>query len=138
MPSGHHEVLRFLRSRVVNAVQFIGVDERRRSRADDRGLPLDGHSNVALHQQEEFLVLVPVGRMRLASWSKDRLVDLEVLPGVEHAVQNRPGFVLTILLYRQFAIRFDERSRVPRYPPPMPRRRRAWESPAKQNAGLYP
>ena len=106
----YHEVLRLFGSRVVNPVQFIGVNERRGSWSDDRGLSLNGHRDGALHQQEEFLVLVAVGWMRLASRSKNGLVNFKVLARVENAVKNRPGFVLPVLLYRQFAIRLDERA----------------------------
>ena len=104
----YHEVLRLFRSRIVNPVQFIGMNERRGSGPDHRRLTLNGHRDGALHQQKEFLVLVAVGRMRLASRSKCGLVNFKVLPGVGHAVEDRPGFVLPILLYRQVAIRLDE------------------------------
>src|ERR1700677_5007079 len=81
----YHKVLRFFRSWIVNAVQFVGMDERRGSRADDRRLALNGHRDGALHQQEEFLMHVPVRGMGLASRGKDGLVNFQVLPGVEQA-----------------------------------------------------
>jgi hypothetical protein len=36
-------------------------------------------------------------------------VHFKVLSGVGHSVKNRPGFVLSVLLYRQFALRLGER-----------------------------
>src|SRR5258708_30209982 len=62
----HYKVLRFIRSWIVNAMQFIGVHERRGSRTDCRRFTVNGHRDRALHQQEKFLVLMAVGRMRLA------------------------------------------------------------------------
>jgi len=47
--------------------------------------------------------------MRLASRSENGLVDFKVLPGVHDSVKDRPGFVLPVLLYRQFAVRLGER-----------------------------
>ena len=83
-------------------------------------------------------MLVPMGWMRRASWSKCRLVHLKVIAGMSHTVQDRPGFVLTILLYRQLAIGLDEGSerRAVRLPTPM--RPPAWRSPAEENGGLRP
>ena len=80
-------------------MQFIGMNERRGSGSDHRCLTLNGHRDGALHQQKEFLVLVPVRRMRLASRSKYGFVNFKVLPGVGHAVENRPRFIL-----RRFAL----------------------------------
>src|SRR5580692_2113029 len=55
-------------------------------------------------------MLVPMRWMRRASGGKCRLVNLKVLTGMSHTVQDRPGFVLTILLYRQLAVGLDEGS----------------------------
>ena len=65
-----------------------------------RCLALNRHRDGALHQQKEFLVLVPVRRMRLTSRSKYGFVNFKVLPGVGHAVENRPRFILAALLDR--------------------------------------
>ena len=72
----------------MNAVQFIGVNERRRSRPDQRRFALNGHSHVAFHEQKQFFMLVPVGRMRLASRSQGSLVHFKVLASVQGSVED--------------------------------------------------
>ena len=98
-PGSYHEVLRVFCSRVVYAVQFVGMDECCASGADHRSLSGNGHRERALHHQEEFLVLMPVRGMRLTSRGQRRLVHFKVITGVCQAVQNWPGFVLPVLLY---------------------------------------
>src|ERR1700733_13273485 len=104
----YHKVLRFLRSWIVNAVQFVGMDECRGSRPDHRRLALNGCRYGALHEQEEFLMHVPVRWMGLASGGEDGLVNLQMLPGMEQAVENWPGLVLSIFLNRQIVIRLNK------------------------------
>ena len=98
-PGGHHKVLRIFCSRVVYAVQFVGMNECRASGSDHRGLSSNGHCERALHHQEEFFVLMPVWGMRLTSRAQCRLVHFQVITGMCQAVQDWPGFVLPILLY---------------------------------------
>ena len=94
----YHKVLRLFRSRIMNAVQFIGVNERCGSRPDQRCLALDGHSHAPFHEQKQFFVLVPVGRMRLASRSQCGLVHFEMLACVQGSIEDCPGLVLPIFL----------------------------------------
>src|ERR1700722_11063368 len=75
----NHKVLRFFRSWIMNAVHFIGVNERRRSRPDQCCLALNAHSHVAFHEQKQFFVLVPVRWMRLASRGQGGFMYLEML-----------------------------------------------------------
>src|ERR1700733_5022006 len=104
----YYEVLRFFRSWIVNAVQFVGMDECCGSWPDDRCLALNGHRDGPLHQQEEFLMHVPVRWMGLASRGKDGLVNFQVLAGMEQAVENRPGLVFSVFLNRQIVIRLNK------------------------------
>jgi hypothetical protein len=92
----------------MNAVHFIGVNERRRSRPDQCCLALNGHSHVAFHEQKQFFVLVPVRWMRLASRGQGGFMYLEMLASVQGPVQDCPGFVLSIWLNWQIAVRLDE------------------------------
>src|ERR1700679_3246416 len=96
-PGSYHEVLRVFCSRVVYAVQFVGMDECRASGTDHRGLSGNGHRERALHHQKEFLVLMPVRGMWLASRGQRRLVHFKVIAGVCQAVQDRPVLLLPLL-----------------------------------------
>ena len=55
-------------------------------------------------------MLVPVGWVWRASGSECRFVSFQVNTGVGQTVEDCPGLVLPILLYRQFAVGLDERA----------------------------
>jgi hypothetical protein len=93
-PGSHHKILRILRSRVMHAVQFVGMDKRRASRPDHSGLPRNGHRERTLYHQEEFFVLVPMWWVGFASRPQSCLVYFQVITGVRQSVQDWPGFVL--------------------------------------------
>ena len=128
--------IELFRPGIVHAVQFVGMNEGSGSGSDGGGLALNGHCNGALHEQKEFLMHVPVRRMGFVSRSQNRFVYFQVFPGVEKTVKDRPGFVLPILLYRQFADR-AWRTREPwASRQQRPKRRPGWGSPAEVYGGL--
>jgi len=91
-------------------MQLIGMEERRASGADDRRLSLNGDCQGAADHHQKLFVFVPVGWVRRTSGGQRRLVRFQVIPGVGHTIEDGPGLILPILLYRQFAVGLDERA----------------------------
>ena len=81
------------------------MHKRCRAGSNDGGLAFNGHRHRALHQQKEFFMLVPVGRMGFSARGEGGLVNFQMAPRVGHAVKDRPGFIRSVCLYRQFAKR---------------------------------
>ena len=85
----------------MNTVQFVGMNKGRGTGSDESRLALNGHSDVAFYQQEEFFVLVAMGRVRLTARGQGGFVHFKVLAGVQCPIENRAGFVGAILFDRQ-------------------------------------
>ena len=85
---GNHKILRLFRSRIARAMQVIGMKKRCASRPDHRCLSLNGDGESAADHQQEFFMLVPMGRMRRASRCKCRLVNFKVAARMSHAIQD--------------------------------------------------
>ena len=106
----NYEVLRLFSSRIARAMQLVGVEKRCASGPDHRCLPLNGDGERAAHHEKKLFMLVPMGWMGRTSRGKCRLVNLKVVAGVSHTLQDGPGFILPILLYRQLTQGLDEGS----------------------------
>ena len=71
-------------------MQLVGVDEGGAAGPDLTGLAGNCHHQSALHDHEEFFVLVAVRWVWLRSGSERRLVHLKVIAGMREPVENRP------------------------------------------------
>ena len=95
-------------TRINHAVHFVGVNERRGPGTDDGCPSLDGYPDFTRHHQKQFVVRVPVRRMRRVARDKHRLVHFNVISGMGYAVENRPRLAQSKFLYRQLAVGLDK------------------------------
>lgn len=82
------------------AVQLVGMYERCTSRPDRCCPARDSNRKRPAHHQKKLFVLVLVRGVWLASRSQCCFVHFQMAVRMGDAVEDKPGLVLSILLYR--------------------------------------
>jgi hypothetical protein len=90
-------------------MQLAGMHEGRGTRPDHHCLSIDGDGKVAFHHQKKLLVLMLMWRVRRAPRRERRLMNLKMIAGMCHAIQDWPRLILPVCPYRQLIVGLGKR-----------------------------
>ena len=79
-------------------MELAGVDECSSTGIDDGGLAGDGDGELALHDEEKLFMRVLMRRVRRTAGGECGFVDLKVIVGMGHAVENGARGIGAVLM----------------------------------------